>query len=123
MPLVVRFSSGHRSGTIGAMMRYERSYSCDDEEARARLKALTDYWDVKHGVPCDWDGGRARLAGKKLGVKYDATVTVRDGTIVAEVKAGFLAEKLGARSYVERKVDDYLDPANDLETLRARIPK
>ncbi len=38
------------------------------------------------------------------------------------MNAGFLAERLGGRAYVERKLDDYLDPKKTLAELRARIP-
>jgi hypothetical protein len=37
------------------------------------------------------------------------------------MKVGFLAERLGGRSYVENKLRDYLNPANSIESLRARI--
>jgi hypothetical protein len=103
-------------------MRLDKSYDFDDAEALDRMRALTDYWWAKHGVKSEWDGPNVRLKGRKMGVKYDARVTVGDGKVVAEVEAGFLAEKLGAPRYVEGKVDDYLDPANTVESLRARIP-
>lgn len=104
------------------MRRLSKAYAFDDEEALARLRALSDYWSAKHGVSTSWDGAVGRLAGKKMGVKYDATVKVGGGRVEIEVDAGWLADKLGAPAYVERKVDDYLDPANSLESLRARIP-
>ena len=103
------------------MMRMEKPYACDEDEALSRMRALADYWWAKYQVKSEWDGGKVRLVGKKLGVKYDATVTIGDGKVVAEVDAGFLAEKLGARRYVEGKVGDYLDPAHTLAQLRARI--
>jgi hypothetical protein len=55
-------------------------------------------------------------------VKFEGRVRVGDGRLVADVKAGFLAEKLGGRQYVERKLEDYLDPKRSLEELRARVP-
>ena len=62
-----------------------RTYAFDDEQARARLKALGDYWWKKHGIACEWRGHTVRLVGKKLGVKYDATVTIDEGEVRAEV--------------------------------------
>lgn len=97
-------------------------YTQDDDDALARLRALSDYWSAKHGVSTTWDGASGRLTGKKMGVKYDAKVRVADGAVAIEVEAGWLADKLGAPAYVERKVKDYLDPAHSLESLRARIP-
>ena len=104
-------------------MRFETTYELDDEEAVDRLRALTDYWNAKHGIPSEWSDGSVRLKGRKMGVKYDARVTIGGGRVSANVDAGFLAEKLGAPAYVKRKVADYLDPAHTLESLRARVPR
>ena len=104
------------------MRRVERTYTLGDDDAIARLKALADYWRTKHGVNCEWSDSTARLVGRKLGVKYDATVVVGAGVVVVEVEVGLLAEKLGGPRYVERKVDEYLDPSHSIESLRARIP-
>ncbi|MFK7989691.1 MAG: polyhydroxyalkanoic acid system family protein [Sandaracinaceae bacterium] len=103
-------------------MRFERPYELEDEDVVARLRALTDYWKAKHGIDSQWTGNGVRLKGRKMGVKYDARVTIGGGQVRADVEAGFLAEKLGAPAYVERKVADYLDPAQSLSSLRARIP-
>lgn len=101
----------------------ERRYQLSEPEALARAHALTDYWSKRHGVRADWTADdEVRLSGKVLGVRFDGTVIIRAGTIRATVDAGFLAEKLGARGYVERKLDDYLDPTVTLESLRARVP-
>ncbi len=103
-------------------MRFERQYALEDDDVVARLRALTDYWKARHGIDSEWDGGEVRLRGRKMGVKYDAKVIIGGGVVRADVEAGFLAEKLGAPAYVERKVADYLDPANSLASLRSRIP-
>lgn len=103
------------------MMHLDQPYSQTDEEAVARLTALTDYWVAEHGLKVSWDGGTATIKGRVKGVKFDGAVVVRDGHVKADVDAGFLAEKLGGRRYVERKLADYLDPANSLESLQARV--
>ena len=108
---------------FGSVRRLTVPYACDDEEALARLRALGDYWLAKHGVKVTWDGPRGRLVGKKMGVRYDGTVTVADRRAVCEVDAGWLADKLGAPAYVERKLRDYLDPSHSLESLLARVPR
>ncbi len=104
------------------MRRLTIPYACGDDDALARLQALSDYWSAKHGVETRWEGPRGRLAGKKMGVSYDARVVVADGEVSIEVEAGWLADKLGAPAYVERKVRDYLDPQHSLAALRARVP-
>lgn len=105
------------------MIREQLRYPFDDAEARARLEALADYWSEKHGVHTEWSGARGRLVGRKLGVKYDASFEIGDGAVLVEATFGFLADKLGGPDYVRRKLADYLDPKNSLESLRARVPK
>lgn len=109
--------------TIATMMVLDRRYPMDDEDALARGKALTEYWSRKHGVRITWSGPTATIAGRVMGVKFEGTVRVEKGIIHAEMSAGFLAEKLGARAYVERKLDDYFDPTHPLSELLGRIPR
>ena len=104
------------------MIDYQREYSCDDAEALARLKSLGDYWQKKWGIVPRWEGTTAHFDGRVKGVKFKGTVSIEGGRVDAKMNAGFLAEKLGARAYVARKVDDYLNPANSLESLAARVP-
>ncbi|MEM6957586.1 MAG: polyhydroxyalkanoic acid system family protein [Myxococcota bacterium] len=105
------------------MIEYERSYDQTDEEALERLKLLADYWSAKWGFAPTWDGGTARFDGRVVGVRFRGTVEIGRGRVHARMNAGFLAEKLGGRAYVSRKVDDYLDPANSIASLRARIER
>ncbi|MCA9535969.1 MAG: polyhydroxyalkanoic acid system family protein [Myxococcales bacterium] len=102
------------------MMHLERRYTCPDDEALTRLHALTDYWHRKHGLTATWTGSACHVHGKVKGVKFDARVNVSNSLVRADVDAGFLAEKLGGRKYVEGKLDDYLDPARSVDELRAR---
>lgn len=103
-------------------MKFERRTSLTATEVADRLKALTDYWDKKYGIGGSWSGHTVRLKGKMMGVSFDGTVRISEGRIDADVDAGFLAEKLGGKKYVEGKLDTYLDPQTTLEALRARIP-
>jgi hypothetical protein len=102
-------------------MRLERKHSYPLTEAVDRVRALVDYWDKRHGVKTTWTGNSAAVAGKVKGVRFSAEFTVGEGEIVAEVEVGFLAEKLGGKSYVNRKLDEYLDPQNTLASLQQRI--
>ncbi len=101
-------------------MKIDRPHSFNKDEALGRIKALTDYWHNKHGIRTDWQGDSARVKGKVRGISFDGTFTVFDQQLKADVKVGFLAEKLGGRDYVERKLADYLDANNSLEALQAR---
>jgi hypothetical protein len=104
-------------------MQFEKPHSFTQEEALTRLQALTDYWSAKHGVQISWSGNTGQVKGKVKGVKFEGTMTVTGDLLTADIKAGFLAEKLGGKQYVESKLDDYLDPSNSVEALQARVPR
>ena len=95
-------------------------YTVSDEEALERLHALTDYWLAKHSVRARWEGPEVFFNGKVKGVKFDGTVVVGGKKVHADVNVGFLAEKIGGKAYVQRKLADYLGPANTLAELKAR---
>lgn len=105
------------------MISIDHRYDMPDTEARLRLESLGRYWMQKWGFSPEWKGETAHLDGRVKGVKFTGTVTIADGLVKARMKAGFLAEKLGAKAYVERKIRDYLNPANSIESLDARIPQ
>jgi hypothetical protein len=100
-------------------MKFEFPHSLSEDEALARVQALTTYWG-KYGVNADWQGRTARIKGKVKGISFEGTMEIRARVLAADMKVGFLAEKLGGRAYVERKLGEYLDPRKSLEELRAR---
>jgi len=102
-------------------MKLERTYGFSEDEAVARVRALTDYWDTRHGTRTVWQGTTARISGKVKGISFDGSFSFNGNRLLADVKVGFLAEKIGGRAYVERKLDDYLNPQNSLEALQARV--
>ena len=105
-----------------ASMHFERAYTLAEDDARARLRALSDYWTKKHGIEIRWEGDTVHLAGNKLGVKFSGSVRLGGGRLVADVETNWMAKKLGALDYVERKLDHYLDPAVALAELQAKVP-
>lgn len=102
-------------------MILDHPYTLDDSDACERLRALADYWQSKHGIKARWEGSDVFFDGRVMGVSFDGKVTIGGGRVHADVRAGFLAEKLGAKAYVTRKLTDYLDPAKTVEELRARV--
>ena len=104
-------------------MKFEKQHGLEQNEAVVRLQALTDYWFAKYGVDTRWDGSVGTLKGKVRGVKFEGTVRVEQYRLSTDIKVGFLAERLGGKKYVQGKIADYLNPANSLESLRARVPK
>lgn len=103
-------------------MKIDRSFTMPIDEAMDRLHALSDYWSQKYGIALTWDGPSGRIKGKVRGVSFDGRIQVEPGRLTADIKAGFLAERLGGKKYVEGKLDDYLNPAHTLAELRARVP-
>ena len=97
-------------------------YQLNDDEALDRLRALSDYWLAKHRIAARWEGSDVFFDGKVKGVKFNGKVSIGGGRVHADVKTGFLAEKLGGKAYVKGKLEDYLDPAKSLDELRARVP-
>lgn len=102
-------------------MKLDKEHSFSQDEAAARVRALTDYWDTKYGTKTSWTENSAKITGKVKGVSFDGRFTVEDRRLKGEVKVGMLAEMLGGKNYVLRKLDEYLDAANALEALQARV--
>lgn len=98
-------------------MKIERTHSFPGDEAQQRILALTEYWGSKYGIKSEWTGGSARIKGRVKGISFDAKVDVGATKITCEADVGFLAERLGARSYIEKKLDEYLAPATALPAL------
>jgi hypothetical protein len=98
-------------------MKIECTHSFSVDEAKQRMQALTEYWQNRYGVTTEWMGNRGRTKGKVKGINFDARVDVAEKHVVCEADIGFLAERLGARSYVEKKLEDYLDPSTPVTGL------
>lgn len=99
-------------------MKIERKHSFSVEEARSRMEALTEYWHSKYGIRPEWSGNIGRAKGKVKGISFDARVDVGPTAVLCDADVGFLAEKLGARAYVEKKLDEYLDPKKPVAELK-----
>ena len=102
-------------------MKLHFPHSYELSEATDRVRALTDYWSKRYGITTEWNGSQATVAGKVRGVNFNGNIVIDEAALNADLKVGFLAEKLGGKSYVERKIKEYLSPENDLEELRSRI--
>ncbi len=100
-------------------MQIAHPHGFSDDEARARVQALTDYWSTRYAMRGAWQADRYRIRGKTKGIRFDATFAVSPGRVEVEVEVPFFARSIG-RDYVERKLRDYLDPAHALEDLQAR---
>lgn len=102
-------------------MKIRHPHHLGKEDATARMQALTLYWDTRYGTRTSWDGSKARITGRVRGIKFDGTFDVEESQLAGDIKVGFLAEKIGGRSYVERKLAQYFDADTSLEVLQAKL--
>ena len=88
------------------------------EDAKARLVALGDYFKNKHGIDVAWSGDRASIKGKYMVVAIDGTLSFEGQKAVFEGKdPGFLWRNK-AKDYLQNKLSTYLDPRTPLEDLK-----
>ena len=97
-------------------------HSLTREEAIARLRALTDYWDAQYRTHTDWNGHEGRISGRVLGLSFSSRFTVDQDRIHGELKVSSLAVRMGGRGYLKRKLDQYMDPAVSLQQLLDLVP-
>ena len=105
---------------MGGPLIEEYGHNLPVEEACARVRALTDYWDTRFGTSTCWDGLHGHISGKVLGIRFEGTFLVEEERLRGQLRSGFLGERLGGRTYVLRKLADYLDPSRPLAELQAR---
>ena len=89
-----------------------------DDDARARVLALTDYWATRYAMKGAWRGDAYHIRGKTKGIRFDASFSLQPGSVQVKVEVPFFARKIG-RDYVGRKLAMYLDPARSLPSLLA----
>lgn len=93
-------------------MEIDFPYALSEPDARSRLEILGQYLVNRHGIKVTWlEEGRAQFSGKYLVVRIHGELTLKGG------KAAFRGEDPGflwrsrARDYIEKKLQQYLNPA------------
>jgi hypothetical protein len=98
-------------------MEITYKHALSEADARARLERLGSYLTKKHGIVVTWHEGRAKFLGKYMVVKIDGELSVSETQVLFRgVDPGFLWRKK-ASSYIEEKLEKYLDPALTIEDL------
>lgn len=87
------------------------------DEARARLKALGDYLQNKHGIKVTWQGDQGHIKGRYMVVSIDGTVSVGESKVVFDGKDPGMLWRKKAKDYLEHKLGRYLDPATTPDQL------
>jgi hypothetical protein len=102
-------------------MELEHRHSFGHDEARERVRALTDYFSNKHGMSVAWTGpDTAKVVGKYTVVTIDADVSVQDGRVHVKGKDPGFMWRLPAKKYIESKLEQYFDRSKVLEELPRR---
>jgi len=90
------------------------------EDARARLVALGEYLQNKHGINVTWNGDAATVRGKYLVVNIEGTMSFGADKAVFDGKDPGLLWRGKAREYLTKKLAVYLDAKTKLEDLPRR---
>lgn len=103
-----------------AMLKFEVPNTLTVEEGKQRVEALLDYWKRKYGVTSVWNGVKATMSGKAMGVSIDGNLEVHGSKIAGEAAdPGFLLRGQ-AQKYLQRKFAEYLDPHQSLADIIKR---
>ncbi|MBN1947635.1 MAG: polyhydroxyalkanoic acid system family protein [Bradymonadales bacterium] len=90
------------------------------DDALARMRALTDYFQNKYGAIVAWDGAKGSIKVRQLMIDFQYDFVVDDRKVLLEgTDPGFLLRKT-AYDYLDQKMKRYLDPANPLDSLPRR---
>ncbi len=102
-------------------MKLEHRHSFAHEEARERVRALTDYLANKHGMQVEWTGpDTAHVSGRYTVVAIDADLRIDGGQIEVQGKDPGFLWRTPAKKYIEGKLVQYLDADKSLDLLPRR---
>ncbi len=102
-----------------AMLKFEVPSQVPMDEAKKRVEALLSYWKRKYGVQSSWDGHKAKMSGKAMGVSIDGALEVHGSKIAGEAADPGMLLRGQAQKYLTRKFGEYLNPGKTLEQLLA----
>lgn len=102
-------------------MELDIPHSLALEEARARLQALCDYMQHRHGAQVTWiEQDRATIRGKYAVFAITAELRIEPGRVHVQGTDPGLALRAAAKKYVSGKLLFYLDPARAPDSLPRR---
>ncbi len=90
------------------------------DDAKARLEALGEYFQNKHGLSVTWQGDSAAVSGKYLVVSIDGALRFEGDKVVFEGKDPGMLWRGKAKEYLAGKLEKYLDAARPLADLPRR---
>lgn len=90
------------------------------EDAKARLEALGEYFQNKHGLSVTWQGDSASVRGKYLVVTIDGSLRFEGDKVVFEGQDPGMLWRGKAKDYLTEKLTKYLEPSRPLADLPRR---
>ena len=90
------------------------------DEAKARLTALGDYFQNKHGIAVTWNGEAAEVRGKYMVVHIEGSMFFAGDKAIFDGKDPGFLWRGKAKDYLHNKLSMYLDPKKKLEDLPRR---
>lgn len=101
-------------------MRIEVAHKLTQAEAKQRMEALGDYLQNKHGINVAWNGDKATANGRYLVVHIEGSMTVTDKYVDFDGKDPGFLWRGKAKTYLQGKLETYLNPATPVEKLPRR---
>lgn len=100
------------------MLKFEVPSTLPIEDAKKRVEALLDYWNRKYGITSSWNGLKAQMKGKAVGVTIDGNLEVLPAKISGEASDPGMLLRGQAQKYLTRKFGEYLDAKKSLEEIK-----
>jgi len=94
--------------------------SLTKDDAKARLVALGEYLQNKHGIAVTWNGESAQVRGKYMVVQIEGSLAFSGEKAVFDGKDPGFLWRGKAKDYLTNKLSMYLDPGKKLEDLPRR---
>jgi hypothetical protein len=102
------------------MIKFEVPSTVPVEDSRKRVEALLSYWNRKYGITSSWNGMKAAMKGKAMGVTIDGTLEVLANKISGEASDPGMLLRGQAQKYLTRKFSEYLDASRSLDDIRRK---
>lgn len=90
------------------------------DDAKARLEALGEYFQNKHGLAVTWQGDVASVRGKYMVVTIDGSMRFDGNKVVFEGQDPGMLWRGKAKEYLAGKLAKYLEPSRALADLPRR---
>ena len=100
-------------------MKFEVPHTLSKDEARKRVEQLVKYWADKYGVKAEWAADGAKVIGKVMGINLDASFKITDKGIEGEGTDPGMLLRGQAKSYLQKKLGEVLDPSKSLSDLKS----